>query len=157
MAFCSSCGGQVPAGAAVCPACGHSAAAPAAPAAVATTQAPGSGLTDNVAGMLAYVTIIPAILFLVLEPYNKNRFIRFHSFQSIFFAVGWIALWIGVMIISAVLAFIPILGHLIALLMCMVISIGFFIIWIILLIKANQGQMYKLPIIGDLAEKQSNA
>lgn len=154
MAFCSSCGGQVPAGAAVCPACGHSAAAP---AAVATTQAPGGGLTDNVAGMLAYVTIIPAILFLVLEPYNKNRFIRFHSFQSIFFAVGWIALWIGVMIISAVLAFIPILGHLIALLMWMVISIGFFIIWIILLIKANQGQMYKLPIIGDLAEKQSNA
>jgi uncharacterized membrane protein len=154
MAFCSSCGGQVPAGAAVCPACGHSAAAP---AAVATTQAPGGGLTDNVAGMLAYVTIIPAILFLVLEPYNKNRFIRFHSFQSIFFAVGWIALWIGVMIISAVLAFIPILGHLIALLMWMVISIGFFIVWIILLIKANQGQMYKLPIIGDLAEKQSNA
>jgi uncharacterized membrane protein len=154
MAFCSSCGGQVPAGATVCPACGHSAAVP---AVVATTQASGGGLTDNVAGMLAYVTIIPAILFLVLEPYNKNRFVRFHSFQSIFFAVGWIALWIGVMIISAVLAFIPILGHLIALLMWMVISIGFFVIWIILLIKANQGQMYKLPIIGDLAEKQSNA
>jgi uncharacterized membrane protein len=154
MAFCSSCGGQVPAGAAVCPACGHPTAAP---AVVATTQTSGGGLTDNVAGMLAYVTIIPAILFLVLEPYNKNRFVRFHSFQSIFFAVGWIALWIGVMIISAVLAFIPILGHLIALLLWMVISVGFFIIWIILLIKANQGQMYKLPFIGDLAEKQANA
>jgi uncharacterized membrane protein len=154
MAFCSSCGGQVPAGAAVCPACGHPVAAP---AVVATTQTSGGGLTDNVAGMLAYVTIIPAILFLVLEPYNKNRFVRFHSFQSIFFAVGWIALWIGVMIISAVLAFIPILGHLIALLLWMVISVGFFIIWIILLIKANQGQMYKLPFIGDLAEKQANA
>ncbi len=42
--------------------------------------------------MLAYVTIIPAIIFLVLEPYNKNRFIRFHSFQSIFFCVALIAL-----------------------------------------------------------------
>jgi uncharacterized membrane protein len=129
----------------------------AAPAVVATTQVSGSGLTDNVAGMLAYVTIIPAILFLVLEPYNKNRFIRFHSFQSIFFAVGWIALWVAVMIISAILTVIPILGHLIALLLWMVISVGFFIIWVILLIKANQGLMYKLPVIGDMAEKQANA
>jgi uncharacterized membrane protein len=41
-------------------------------------------MADNVAGMLAYITIIPAIVFLVMEPYNRNRFIRFHSWQSIF-------------------------------------------------------------------------
>ena len=41
------------------------------------TSAPSTGLTDNVAGLLAYVTIIPAIIFLVIEPYNRNRFVRF--------------------------------------------------------------------------------
>ena len=60
-------------------------------------------MTDNVAGMLAYVTIIPAIIFLVMEPYNKNRFVRFHSFQCLFFAVALIVLHIGL----SILAFVP--------------------------------------------------
>ncbi len=141
----------MPEGAAACPACHH----PVAPAS-GTTQTAGAGLTDNVAGLLAYVTIIPAIVFLLTEPYNKNRFIRFHSFQSIFFAVAWIVIWIGLMIISAVLVVIPILGHLVGFLLWMVFAMGYFVVWIILLIKANQGVMYKLPVIGDLAEKQAN-
>jgi uncharacterized membrane protein len=148
MAFCSSCGGQIPAGAAACPACGRAtgAAAPAAPAAAA------GGLTDNVAGMLAYITIIPAIIFLVVAPYNTNRFIRFHSFQCIFFSVALIALHIVVSIFSFVplMVFITFPIH-------MLITLGAFILWIVLLLKANQGQMYKLPVIGDMAEKQANA
>ena len=94
MAFCSSCGTQMPAGATVCPACNRSITPVA-----GTIQTNVGGLTDNVAGALAYVTIIPAIVFLVLEPYKKNRFIRFHSFQCIFFAVAWTALWIVLSII----------------------------------------------------------
>ena len=85
MAFCSGCGTQVADGTTMCAAC--SAKAPAAPA--------GGGMSDNVAGMLAYVTIIPAIIFLVMEPYNKSRFVRFHSFQNIFFCVAWIGVWIA--------------------------------------------------------------
>jgi len=61
------------------------------------------------------------------------------------------------MILSAVLAFIPVLGHLVAFLLWMALAIGGIVIWIILLMKANGGQMYKLPFIGDLAEKQANA
>jgi len=114
-------------------------------------------MTDNVAGMLAYVTIIPAILFLVIEPYNKSRFVRFHSFQNIFLHVAALVLWIALFIVSAVLAFIPILGHLIAFLIWMALSVGLLVVWIMLLIKANQGQMWKLPVIGDMAEKQANA
>jgi len=114
-------------------------------------------MTDNVAGMLAYVTIIPAILFLVIEPYNKSRFVRFHSFQNIFLHVGALVLWIALFIISAVLAFITILGHLVAFLLWMCLSVGLLIVWIMLLLKANQGQMWKLPVIGDMAEKQANA
>jgi uncharacterized membrane protein len=92
-------------------------------------------MTDNVAGMLAYVTIIPAILFLVIEPYNKNRFIRFHAFQNIFLCVAAIVAWIAFFVVSAVLAFIPILGHLVALLLWLVLSVGLLIVWVMLLIK----------------------
>src|SRR5690349_15714318 len=101
MAFCSACGTQIPDGATICPAC-SGAVGPGR----AITQSGTGGVTDNVAGMLAYFTIIPAIVFLVLEPYNRNRFIRFHSFQSIFFAVAWTVIWIAL----GIFAHIPFLG-----------------------------------------------
>jgi len=108
-------------------------------------------MTDNVAGMLAYVTFIPAIIFLVVAPYNRNRFIRFHSFQCIFLCVALLVLHFGLGVLSVVpfLAVITFPIH-------MLINLGAFILWIVLLLKANQGQMYKLPFIGDLAEKQAN-
>ena len=81
-------------------------------------------MTDNVAGMLAYITIIPAIIFLVMEPYNKNRFVRFHSFQNLFLHVAWFAIWIAFVILSAVLAFIPILGHLVTFFLWLALVVG---------------------------------
>jgi uncharacterized membrane protein len=107
-------------------------------------------MADNVAGMLAYVTFIPAIIFLVTAPYNQKRFIRFHSFQSIFFCVAVFA-------IQVALTFMTVVPFLILLTapLHMLVALGALIIWVILLLKANQGQMYKLPIIGDLAEKQA--
>jgi len=149
MAFCSVCGAQIADGTTACAACaGRVATAPP----VAQGSASTGGMTDNVAGMLAYVTVIPAIIFLVVEPYNKNRFIRFHSFQNLFFAVAWIVLWIALSIV----AHIPILGWL-TILIWPLIGLGGLILWVILLLKANQGQMWKLPVIGDMAEKQANA
>lgn len=115
-------------------------------------QASGGGLTDNVAGMLAYVTIVPAIIFLVMSPYNQKRFVRFHSFQSIFFAVGWTVLWIALTFVGMI----PVLGWA-TILIWPLLGIGGLILWIILLLKANQGQMWKLPMIGDLADKQAGA
>ena len=149
MAFCNTCGAPIPDGTTTCAACaGRIPAGTAAPAATASTA---QGMTDNVAGMLAYFTIIPAIIFLVMEPYNRNRFIRFHAFQCLFFAVAWTVLWIAL----SIFAHIPFLGWLSILIWPLILLAGF-IIWIILVIKANQGQMYKLPFIGDMAEKQAN-
>jgi uncharacterized membrane protein len=142
MAFCPTCGSQIPAGATACPSCGGGGGT-----AVATQS---SGLTDNVAGMLAYVTIIPAIVFLVLEPYNQRRFIRFHSFQNIFFVIAWIVLGVALSIVAAI----PVLGWL-TLLIWPLVGLGGLAIWVIMLIKAYQGKMFKLPIIGDIAEKQA--
>ncbi|HWY53726.1 MAG TPA: DUF4870 domain-containing protein [Terriglobales bacterium] len=148
MAFCTVCGAQTPDGATVCPACSRTGA----PAAARPVAAVGGGLTDNVAGMLAYVTFIPAIIFLVMEPYNKSRFVRFHAFQSIFLTVALIAISIAL----SVLSFIPVIG-LMLLPVHLLIWLGMFALWIVLLLKANQGQMWKLPVIGDMAEKQANA
>ena len=78
MAFCSECGTQVADGVQFCTSCGKPMGARAAAAAPASAAAAG-GLADNVAGLLAYLTIIPAIIFLVIEPFNKNRFVRFHE------------------------------------------------------------------------------
>ena len=89
MAFCSGCGAQVPESSAFCPSCGRAAgassgagaaAAPAPAPAIAVTAA---GLSDNAAGAIAYITFIPALIFLLVEPYNRKAFVRFHSFQCI--------------------------------------------------------------------------
>jgi uncharacterized membrane protein len=146
MAFCSVCGTQVADGATLCAA--HAGGAPGASA--TTVQA--GGMSDNVAGMLAYVTIIPAIVFLLVAPYNRNKFIRFHSFQCIFVTVAWIALSIALSIIATI----PFLGWL-TLLIWPIIGLAGLALWIILLLKANQGQMWKVPFIGDLAEKQASS
>ena len=157
MAFCSTCGAQIADGMTTCAACAGRGAAPA-PAPVAMAAVPTTGgMADNVAGMLAYITIIPAIIFLVLEPYNRSRFVRFHSWQNIFLHAAALVCWIGLFIVSMVLAFIPILGHLLAFLLWAALSVGLFVAWIIALLKANSNLMYKLPFIGDIAEKQAGA
>ncbi len=151
MAYCPTCGTQMADGT-VCPKCAGTSTGTSAPAGAAPLTTTGGGLADNVAGALAYFTIIPAIVFLVLEPFNKKRFIRFHAFQCLFFAVAWTVLWIGLSIIGHI----PFLGWATVLLWPLVGLAGF-IVWLILVMKAYQGQTWKLPVIGDLAEKQAGA
>jgi uncharacterized membrane protein len=147
MAFCSSCGTQTADGTAVCPSCGRATGV-----AAGSSQPSTGGLSDNIVGALAYMTIIPAIIFLVLEPFNRSRFVRFHSYQSIFFALAWFVLSIGLNII----AHIPLFGWL-TILLWPLVGLAGLIIWLVLVLKAFQNQMFKLPVIGDLAEKQAGA
>ena len=105
-----------------------------------------SGLSDNAVGALAYVTIIPAIIFLIVEPFNKNSYVRFHSWQSIFFGIAVFA-------VNIVLSVIPVIGWIIM----PFVGLVFLVIWVYVLLKALNGQRFKLPLIGDLAEKQANA
>jgi uncharacterized membrane protein len=138
--FCGSCGQRV----------GAAAAGGAAPPTAA------GGLTDNVAGLLCYILgFITGILFLVIEPYNKNRFIRFHAFQSIFLSVAWFAVTVLQSVVSAVLmnisfGLLGIMG-----LLWTVLWLGFLVVVVLMMVKAYQGERFKLPIIGDLAEKQA--
>ena len=152
MAFCTNCGSPIPAGASACPKCAGAAQPGATTTAGGAPSAAAGGLTDNVAGALAYL-LIPAIVFLVVEPYNKNRFVRFHSFQAIFVAIASIILGIALGIIIQI----PFLGWAIGFLLAPLIGLAELILWIVLLLKAFQGQMFKLPFLGDMAEKQANA
>jgi len=127
-------------------------------AAGAAPTATSAGMTENVAGALCYLLgLITGIIFLVLAPYNQNRNVRFHAFQSIFFNVAMIVAWIGFMIVATILAHIPILGAIIDLLIWVTLSIGWLIIWLMLMFKAYNNQRLTLPIIGAIAEKQAAA
>jgi uncharacterized membrane protein len=107
-------------------------------------------LAENVAGMLAYFTIIPAIVFLLVEPYKSNRFVRFHSFQCLFTVGALIVLQIGLSIIGYALP-------LLVFPFWTLLGLAELALWLLLVIKAYQGQMFKLPIVGDMAEKQAGA
>lgn len=140
MAFCTGCGKEVPAGAAACPGCGQATGSSA-----PVVSASGGGLTDNVAAALAYIPIV-GLVFLLIEPYNKNRFVRFHSFQSLFYLLACI-------VVGVALGLIPLLGIIVGFLLW----IGEIALWVVLVVKAYQGQKFKLPVIGDIAEQQAGA
>jgi uncharacterized membrane protein len=149
--FCAKCGTAVEAGAA---SSGPAAAGPATGA--QPYSAPGAtsgGMTDNVASALCYALgIITGILFLVLAPYNQNKLIRFHAFQSIFLNAAWIVFWIVETMIAIVM---PWYVMTVVSLIGLLVALGFLALWLVLMFKAYNNEKLKLPIIGDLAEKQA--
>ena len=103
----------------------------------------GSGLQDNVAGLLCYLGwFITGIIFLVLAPYNQNKTIRFHAFQSIL-------VFGALTVASMILTWIPYIGIFFG----SIIWAVTFILWIALMVLASQGKKYKIPWAGDQAEK----
>ena len=107
-----------------------------------TAEKSSTGLDANVAGALSYVLgPFTGILFFVLE--KESKFVKFHAMQSII-------TFIGLFVVSVVLGLIPILGWI----------LGFFlwlatlVLWLLLMFKAFQGEKFKLPVVGDIAEKQ---
>lgn len=166
MEFCSNCGTQVEGQ--FCPKCGKPvASAPgAAPGAAYTATGPTytpptypvstqPGLSINAASALCYLFgLITGIVFLVLAPYNEDRRVRFHAFQSIFLNVAVIVIHIGITIVSLMFhTFSFALGMLMSSLHLLV-SFGFFLVWLYMMWKSYQGEMVVLPIIGPLAERQ---
>jgi uncharacterized membrane protein len=101
------------------------------------------GMKPNLAGLLSYLAgIITGIIFYILE--KQNKFVRFHAMQSILTFGFFFAL-------NLVLGFIPGIGwSLIPL-----VGIVQLVLWVILMVKAYQGELFKLPVVGDIAEKNS--
>jgi uncharacterized membrane protein len=116
------------------------------------TAGTATGLTDDAASGLAYLTIIPAIIFLVVAPYNTNPKIKFHAWQSISIAIAWFAAWVVVVVVG----FIPIVNF-IDIVLVPVVWIGFIVLLLIAMIQAFQGKRFRIPILADFAEKQAGA
>jgi uncharacterized membrane protein len=107
-----------------------------------STEKSSTGLDANIAGALSYVLgPITGILFFVLE--KESKFVKFHAMQSII-------TFLGLFVVSVVLGFIPILGWIVAIFL----QLAALILWLVLMFKAFQGEKFKLPVIGDMAEKQ---
>jgi len=101
------------------------------------------GLDANVAACLSYVFgLITGIIFYVLE--KENKFVKFHAMQSI-------VVFGAVFVLGIILPFIPVIG----LILLPIVYIGSIVLWILLMVKAYQGETFKLPIAGDIAEKHS--
>ena len=100
------------------------------------------GIEENIEGLLCYVLgWITGIVFLVLE--KENKFVRFHAMQSL-------ATFLVLFIILVIIGMIPFVGWVISIL----ISIFMLFLWLFLMYKAFKGERYKLPIVGEFAEKQ---
>src|ERR1700744_1634413 len=168
MSYCQTCGSSLPDGSTTCPACGATQGAAAAgatpgaipgpiPGTMPAAPLPAAGLTPNVAGALGYlVGAITGILFLVIDPFKADRFVRFHAFQSIFFNLAWIAFWIVWMIVGLMLGAISHgLFFIIQLPINLLVTVGGFCIWVYLMYSAYQGKTLQLPVIGPLAATQA--
>ena len=124
------------------------------------TPTTGSGMSNNLAAALCYIPlclvgIILAIVFLLIEPYKNDRFVRFHAFQSIFLHVGLIVLSIAWQIVVVCLGSVSHgLAFLISFPISLLIGLGAFLLMLYMLFQAYNNKEIKLPIIGDLAAKQ---
>ena len=145
MPHCTKCGAAVADNAGFCPSCGAPQAAGGAPMVATNSQ---SGLSENVAGLLCYVLgwLTGLIFFLI----DKRPFVRFHAAQSI-------VVFGGLMIIRIVLSMLFVAGTMAGFSAGMgllwLVSIGGFVLWILLMIKAYQGEKFRVPLAADLADK----
>jgi uncharacterized membrane protein len=112
-----------------------------------------SVFSDNSAGAIAYITFLPAVAFLILVPYNKSPFVRFHAWQSVYlnfvtlilsYVLGFVLSWCGA----------P--GVFMAVPTTWLIGIFWLLVWAFCAVSALNGKRSKLPIIGALAERQAN-
>ena len=102
-----------------------------------------TGIQPNVAALLAYLLFfISGLVFLLIE--KSNKFVRFHAMQSII-------VFGGIFVVRWVVLFVPLIGPIVSGLLAL-LAIG---LWVVLMVKAYQGEKFKLPVAGDIAEKNS--
>ena len=144
---CPDCATQMPGGVRFCPGCGRSMQV------ITPTQGKVGMLSENLAGALAYFTILPAILFLFVEPYRKNIFVRFHALQCFLYTAAIVLLGVALRLTDYVLFVIPVLGPLLVVVIDAVAALAAILLWCVLVAKAWRGETFKIPLLGDFAER----
>ncbi len=159
---CGYCGASMPDISEFCPSCGRpvregnflvpdppAAADEAADEGAAPAILPPVAWSDRLVGALAYLTFVPALFFIFLKQYQQRKFVRFHAFQSVFFWAGVVALLLVGLLASR-------LGLLFVwLLIGALVLVALFFIWVVLSVKALQGEWFELPWLGTLAGQRA--
>lgn len=148
---CPHCDFKMPEAAAFCPGCGRSMQS-----AVRSHGKVVGVLPENIAGALAYFTFVPAIAFLFVEPYRRNQFVRFHSIQCLLLCGAAIVVAAILRLAGLVFLFLPVVGPLVAVLLDVVSALALTVIWLVLVVKALQGETRVFPVLGDLAERYAD-
>lgn len=150
MPFCSGCGAEVGADVTFCPKCGKSQSGSSPATTAGPGAAAGTGLQENVAGLLCYVLgWVTGLIFYLID---KRPFVQFHAMQSMItfgalFVLNWVFFWGG--------WFGGIFGWALIGMLHMLLGLVALVCWILCMVKAHQGQRFKLPVIGDMAENYS--
>ena len=155
---CGYCGASMPDVAEFCPACGRpvkegnffapSQLAPGdLPREEPVVTGPPIGWSDRWVGALAYFTFVPAVVFLFVKQFQGRKFVRFHALQSVFFwAIAIVMLLLGLLA--------SMFGWLFMwMLVGTLVSLALFFTWLLLSIKALQGEWFALPWVGSFAEQ----
>ena len=149
MAFCSKCGGEVGTGVAFCPKCGQ---AQAGGQVVQTSHSGDSGMAENVAGLLCYVLgWVTGIIFLLID---KRPYVRFHAAQSIvvFGGLHVINIIIGIMFGAGFMMMGGFGAFGMGAALYGLVSLLAFILWILLMVKAYQGEKFQVPVAAGIAQ-----
>jgi uncharacterized membrane protein len=130
---CAHCKSSMPAGASFCPGCGYA--------------IKGIPLADRTVAALAYLTLLPAAVLLLIPAYRRRAFVRFHAWQSVL-------LWGAFCLLTIVSLFLSnIAAALVFLLFGILAVLAMFFLWMVLSLKAWQGERFELPLFGDLATR----
>lgn len=173
MHSCPHCGSELPGQALFCQRCGEPFStesgppggepAPGAETLVPVVAGPGPRyaqarnelpIPENIAAVIAYITVIPAIVFAYAEPFRRNLFVRFHAFQHIFLFVAGLGFTVAASLLWMLLQLMPFMRVLVFP-FAGLIGLAWFFLWLLLLVKAYHHEWFKLPWVGDLAEEWS--
>ena len=146
---CPECTAQMPSCAGFCPGCGRSMQPEPVPGPKSASQ------RENLIACLAYLSFIPAVIFLFVEPYRRNPFVRFHSVQCLLCWIVGIVVVVLLRLLGLLLLFLPVAGPLLLVLLVAIVTFAALMIWVVLLVKAFQGERFGLPVISALAEQYS--
>jgi uncharacterized membrane protein len=148
MAICVNC--RIDSGSGrFCAACGTPVGPP-----VAAVQS--ADLPENAASLLCYALwALTGVVFLVLEPYNRSKLVRFHAWQSILTSIVLFVGWFAVLTAASILRLLPWIGVPLALIVLNAFGLAILGLWILLMFKAYQGGSLDLPFISRFAQKQA--
>ncbi len=111
-----------------------------------------TGMDPKVAALLSYLAgWVTGLIFFLIE--KEDKYVRFHAMQSILLSIAMFVIVIALNIVLAMLAFIADVFGMLFALVSPLLGLAFLVLWIMLMVKAYQGEKWKLPIIGDMAER----